>query len=91
MTEEQILRVLEDLRAGALSSAEALAKLRSLPFEDLGFANIDHHRSGRSFGHVNLIDPKAVATAELIYKLAKAADVTISPEVATCLYSVVTG
>src|SRR5262249_17269459 len=27
--------------------ADALARLRSLPFEDLGFANIDHHRSLR--------------------------------------------
>lgn len=51
--------------------------------------NIDHHRSGKNFGHVNWIDPKAVATAELVYKLAKAANVKISPEIATCLYTAV--
>ena len=47
MTEEQIRRILEQFRDGALSTAEALARLPTLPFEDLGFANIDHHRSLR--------------------------------------------
>jgi NCAIR mutase (PurE)-related protein len=47
MTEEQIRKTLEDVRSGALSAEEALNRLRSLPFEDLGFANIDHHRSLR--------------------------------------------
>jgi len=47
MTEEQIRRILEQFRDGALSTADALARLRTLPFEDLGFANIDHHRSLR--------------------------------------------
>ncbi len=51
--------------------------------------NIDHHRSGRTFADVNWIDPKAVATAEMIYKLARAAGVEISPEIATCLYTAV--
>ena len=47
MTEDQIRKVLEEFKAGALSSDDALHRLRSLPFEDLGFANIDHHRSLR--------------------------------------------
>ncbi|HEY2384058.1 MAG TPA: nickel pincer cofactor biosynthesis protein LarB [Terriglobia bacterium] len=47
MTEEQIRKILEDHRAGALSADDALSRLRALPFEDLGFANIDHHRSLR--------------------------------------------
>lgn len=47
MTEDQIVRILEDFKSGALSNDEALKRLRSLPFEDLGFANIDHHRSLR--------------------------------------------
>jgi bifunctional oligoribonuclease and PAP phosphatase NrnA len=48
--------------------------------------SIDHHKSGRPFADINWIDPKAVATAELVYKLARAAGVTITPEIATCLY-----
>ena len=44
MTEDQIRKILEQHKAGALSSDDALHHLRALPFEDLGFANIDHHR-----------------------------------------------
>jgi NCAIR mutase (PurE)-related protein len=47
MTEEQIRKVLEEHRAGSISSEDALQRLRALPFEDLGFANVDHHRSLR--------------------------------------------
>src|SRR5262249_7909680 len=47
MTEERIRNILEEHKAGGLSSDEAMERLRGLPFEDLGFANIDHHRSLR--------------------------------------------
>lgn len=47
MTQDQVLRILEDFKAGRLHSTEALDRLRALPFEDLGFANVDHHRSLR--------------------------------------------
>lgn len=51
--------------------------------------NIDHHQSGRPFAHVNWIDPSACATAEMIYRLARHAGATITPEIATCLYTAV--
>ena len=44
MTEDQIKTLLEDYRNGSISSGDAIARLRALPFEDLGFANVDHHR-----------------------------------------------
>src|SRR5262245_30243532 len=47
MTPEQIRQILEDHKAGRLSDEDALARLKNLPFEDLGFANVDHHRSLR--------------------------------------------
>ena len=47
MTEDQIRKILEQHKSGDLSSDEALSRLRTLPFEDLGFANIDHHRTLR--------------------------------------------
>jgi NCAIR mutase (PurE)-related protein len=47
MTEDQIRKILEQYKSGALSSEDALHRLRSLPFEDLGFANVDHHRTLR--------------------------------------------
>jgi len=42
--EDKIKRLLESVRDGATSVDEATAALRHLPFEDIGFAKIDHHR-----------------------------------------------
>jgi pyridinium-3,5-biscarboxylic acid mononucleotide synthase len=47
MTRDTILQMLEEVRSGERSTAEALAQLVRLPFEDTGFAKIDHHRSLR--------------------------------------------
>jgi NCAIR mutase (PurE)-related protein len=43
-TLEELLR---KVRTGRTSTDEAIAQLKSLPFEDLGYARIDHHRSLR--------------------------------------------
>ena len=37
-------KLMQEVKNGAISPDEAVARLRHLPFEDLGFANIDHHR-----------------------------------------------
>ena len=47
MTEAEIRKLLEGVRRGKVSSARAVERLKRLPFEDLGFAKIDHHRSLR--------------------------------------------
>jgi hypothetical protein len=44
MLVEHIRRVLEDLHKHAISVDEALERLRALPYEELGFAKLDHHR-----------------------------------------------
>lgn len=49
--------------------------------------NIDHHRSGTDFATVNWIEPTAVAVGAMLYELAVAADIQVSPEIATCLYA----
>jgi phosphoesterase RecJ-like protein len=49
--------------------------------------NIDHHVSGRNFAHVNWIDSTVMATAELVYRLARRACVPIDHDIATCLYT----
>ena len=51
--------------------------------------NIDHHTSGRNFAHLNWIDTDACAVAEQVFTLACAAGVSITPEMATCLYMAV--
>ena len=46
-------KMLEQVKAGQLDIAEAETKLKDLPYEDLGFAKLDHHRALRSgFGEV---------------------------------------
>ena len=47
MTRETILQLLEAVQAGETTPAEALRVLGKLPFEDAGFARIDHHRELR--------------------------------------------
>jgi bifunctional oligoribonuclease and PAP phosphatase NrnA len=49
--------------------------------------NIDHHTSGTPFATVNWIDTKASAVAEMVYRLAVAAKVKVTPAMATCLYT----
>ena len=47
MDREAIRKLLEDLQAGRVDVATAVARLRNLPFEDLTFAKVDHHRALR--------------------------------------------
>lgn len=47
MDREQIRQLMEQVRAGEVHPEEACERLRSLPFEDLGFAKVDHHRALR--------------------------------------------
>jgi hypothetical protein len=44
---KELERLLEAVRDGRTSPAEARERLKSLPFEDLGFAKVDHHRALR--------------------------------------------
>ncbi|MGC9946012.1 MAG: nickel pincer cofactor biosynthesis protein LarB [Bryobacteraceae bacterium] len=47
MDEEQLRQLFEQVRAGAVDVDGALHRLRHMPFEDLGFAKVDHHRALR--------------------------------------------
>jgi NCAIR mutase (PurE)-related protein len=47
LTPEEITKLLQQVRRGKLSVEGALERLRNLPYEDLGYAKIDHHRSLR--------------------------------------------
>lgn len=47
MEAEDIIALLERVRQRKLSVAQAMTRLRYLPFEDLGFAKVDHHRALR--------------------------------------------
>ncbi len=47
MNEAQLRALLEDVRGGAMDIDGALKRLRHMPFEDIGFAKVDHHRALR--------------------------------------------
>ena len=48
MNADSIRKLFEQVRKGRLSPDEAVERLRHLPFEDLGFAKVDHHRALRA-------------------------------------------
>jgi pyridinium-3,5-biscarboxylic acid mononucleotide synthase len=48
MHRDQLLKIMQRVQAGGLSPEDAATSLENLPFEDLGFAKIDHHRALRS-------------------------------------------
>jgi len=44
---EGLRKLFEQVRKGKMSADEAVERLRHMPFEDLGFAKVDHHRALR--------------------------------------------
>lgn len=47
MNHSELLKILERVQAGDLSPGVGVERLKHLPFEDLGFAKVDHHRALR--------------------------------------------
>lgn len=48
MDSTSLRKLFDQVRTGKLGPDEAVARLRHLPFEDLGFAKVDHHRRIRA-------------------------------------------
>ena len=48
MKEETLKTLLESVKQGVCSPEEALSQLKDLPYENLGFARLDHHRTLRT-------------------------------------------
>ncbi len=70
MDQEQLRKLFDDVRAGAVDVDAAVDRMRHLPFEDLGFAKVDHHRALRH-GMPEVIFGKG-KTAEQISEIAGA-------------------
>ena len=66
MTEHQLRELLEEVRSGASDVDSALYRMRHMPFEDLGFAKLDHHRALRH------------GIPEVVFGLGKTADHVVS-------------
>ena len=83
----QANRVGRNYEAAIILECDSVNRTRLEGLEDRFLINIDHHVSGRPFAHVNWIDPHAVATGEMVFRLAGEAGTPFSPEMATCLYT----
>jgi NCAIR mutase (PurE)-related protein len=72
MDVERLKALLEAVRVGKTDIAQALSELRDLPFRDLGFATVDHHRQLRTgvpeviFGEPKTAEQIALISEELI-------------------------
>jgi NCAIR mutase (PurE)-related protein len=65
MDETSLREMLEEVRAGRRSISQAVQALRHLPFEDIGFAKVDHHRALRC-GFPEVIYCQGKRTAQVL-------------------------
>jgi phosphoesterase RecJ-like protein len=72
-----------------IMECDSIKRTGLLGLENRPLINIDHHASGRPYGTLNWIDEHACAVAEMVYRLAVAAKVEITPSMATCLYAAI--
>ncbi len=83
------MRVHGPYDAVILLECDGLERARLRGLEPFFLVNIDHHATGRPYGHLNWIDREAASVGELVHRLVKAAGATVTPEMATCLYTTV--
>ena len=82
-------QVIGSYDAAILLECDGLERTRLQGVDQYFMINIDHHATGREFANLNWIDPSAASVGELVYRLAKAAAVQVTPRMATCLYTTV--
>lgn len=75
--------------AAILLECDSLERAGLEGLEDLFLVNIDHHISGRPYAQLNWIDCDAASVGELVYRVAKAARVRLTPQMAACLYTTI--
>lgn len=67
--------------------ADRLGEFKNLLSKAKNTINIDHHVSNTNFCDYNLVDDKAAATAEIVYKLITSMGIELDKNIATCLYT----
>ncbi|HWC20233.1 MAG TPA: bifunctional oligoribonuclease/PAP phosphatase NrnA [Terriglobales bacterium] len=75
--------------AAIILECDSIQRTRLQGLQGRFLINIDHHSSAREFADVNWIDNKACAVAEMVFRVARGMGVSITPEMATCLYTAV--
>ena len=93
MNEDSLKKLLNGLHKGKITPEKALEQLKMLPYEDLGFARIDHHRNLRKgFPEVIYCEGKSIPQITSIAKKILAAGDTLlatrgNKEIIKSLYS----
>src|SRR4029077_6093145 len=97
MDRERLADLLHSVQRGACSIDEAIDRLRTLPYEDLGFARVDHHRSLRN-GFPEVVFGQGKTPAQIVAiaeRLAAAGDnvlvTRLAPDAAEQLVAAVDG
>ncbi len=68
------------------SDLKRLGHFPDMPaFGNVPLLNIDHHVTNLDFGHVNMVDPHAASTTEIVLRLLEYMAVPLDAELATCL------
>ena len=69
MNQDSLRQLLEQVKSGALGVDDGLERLKHLPFEDLDFAKVDHHRALRcGFPEVIYCEGKTIAQIAMIFE-----------------------
>ena len=87
----QIESLLKEVREGRTDVSEALERLRNLPFEDMGFAKLDHHRALRT-GMPETIFAEGKTTeqvAAIFARMAKAGGNVLATRASRAVYEAV--
>ncbi|HET6453678.1 MAG TPA: nickel pincer cofactor biosynthesis protein LarB [Armatimonadota bacterium] len=91
MNDQSLRDILDSVKSGELSVQEAVGRLRHLPYEDLGFAKVDHHRSLRTgFPEVIFCQGKSSEqVVEIIKRLAERNPVVLATRADEAIYEAV--
>ncbi|MBM3290108.1 MAG: nickel pincer cofactor biosynthesis protein LarB [Candidatus Hydrogenedentes bacterium] len=73
MDRDKLKDMIEAVAAGTMSTSAALDRLRALPFEDIGFAKVDHHRDLRQ-GHPEAIFGAGKSPDQIVQIMARMRD-----------------
>lgn len=93
MNSEQLQELLKKVKGGEVSIDDAVEELRHLPFEDIGFARIDHHRQIRcGFPEVIYCPSKTTEQiVEIFVQLAKKGNNVLATRAGEEVYEAIAG
>lgn len=69
------------------ADVERMGSCRSLIQEKATILNIDHHVTNDRYGTINIIQPQAAATAEIIFDWVEESGFPVDKQLATCIYT----